>query len=205
MFKDTLFVNGTGVACSVEDLNTRASIIVERSKAYISGKKILDIGCHDGRFIFACLKHGAKHVTGIELREENFKVAERVLPKYFKHTRYKLKNRNIFDYLERVRPGQFDTILCAGFLYHTSRQLEFLEHMDRLRPSALIIETLICDGPDALLKARMADNGSRATSYEASICTPSNHFIHKMFSERGFEVKNVDPISPRKTYLILPK
>jgi 23S rRNA G2069 N7-methylase RlmK/C1962 C5-methylase RlmI len=32
----------------------------------LQGKRVLDLGAYDGRWAFACLRHGAAHVTAIE-------------------------------------------------------------------------------------------------------------------------------------------
>ena len=51
-------------------LNGRHQAIIARNASIISGKRVLDIASHDGRWSFAALQAGAAHVTGIEPRRE---------------------------------------------------------------------------------------------------------------------------------------
>ena len=46
-----------------ERLNRCHDVLIERNAELIRGRRILDIGSHDGRWSFAALKAGAKYVT----------------------------------------------------------------------------------------------------------------------------------------------
>ena len=50
---------------------------------------------------------------------------------------------DVFTYLPTVKPGQFDTILCFGFFYHTTRQTELLAHVRRINPRYFILDTCV--------------------------------------------------------------
>ena len=55
--------------------------------------------------------------------------------------RYGFLCSDVFDYLPLVEPGQFDTILCFGFFYHTARHVELLREIKRIKPKHFIIDT----------------------------------------------------------------
>ena len=42
-----------------------------------------------------------------------------------------------------VVPGQFDTVLCFGFFYHTTRQTELLAQLRRINPRYFILATRV--------------------------------------------------------------
>jgi len=60
-------------------LNHRFQALIETNKDLINGKKILDIGSHDGRWSFAAIKNGATYVLGIELFPKLVKVANKII------------------------------------------------------------------------------------------------------------------------------
>jgi 23S rRNA G2069 N7-methylase RlmK/C1962 C5-methylase RlmI len=64
----------TARASKIPDrINIRYQGLIERNKALLVNKKILDLASHDGRWSFAALKAGAHYVIGIEGREELIK------------------------------------------------------------------------------------------------------------------------------------
>jgi len=76
-------------------------------KEYSKGKKLLDIGCGTGEFIFFCKKNGFD-VTGIEPGE---------IPRFFAQTEYKL---DIHEeaYLDNLSHPEFDVITLWHVLEH---------------------------------------------------------------------------------------
>src|SRR6266705_1356169 len=63
-------------------LNARYEALVDCHRASISGKRVLDVGSHDGRWAFAALSCGATHVAGIEPRSDLVAAAEENLLAY---------------------------------------------------------------------------------------------------------------------------
>src|SRR6266446_801015 len=62
------FYSTSMVSPSPERLNERYRALISPNEEFIRGKTILDLAAHDGRWSFAALKAGARHVTGIEGR-----------------------------------------------------------------------------------------------------------------------------------------
>ncbi|GBF80343.1 methyltransferase [Aphanothece sacrum FPU1] len=64
---------------------------------------------------------------------------------YLKDTEYSEKMQfikmDLFDYLASVPTGSFDVINCFGFLYHTTRQVDFFREIARIKPKHVIIDT----------------------------------------------------------------
>ena len=97
-------------------LNWRCEILLTRNQEAIESKRILDLASHDGMFSYACLKLGASHVTGVEGRENLVKSAiDNLTGLGYTQEHFSFIQDDVFNYLERVKPKEFDTILCFGF------------------------------------------------------------------------------------------
>lgn len=143
-YKNTPFLKTSKSAAHPNRLNWRCEILLTRNQEAIKGKKILDLASHDGRFSYACLRLGAKHVTGVECRPHLFKYAQgNLINLGCKSQSFDFIHNDVFDYLPKVRPREFDTILCFGFFYHTIRQIELLREIKRIQPKYLILDTFM--------------------------------------------------------------
>ncbi len=146
-YGSTPFLETSKTSSRLNRLNWRAEILLNRNQKAIKGKKILDIASHDGRFSYACLKLGAKQVTGVEGRDYLVKLARKNLTSFgFKSRSFNFIRDDIFNYLPKVKPGTFDTILCFGFFYHTVRQVELIEQVKRIKPKHFLLDTFIEKG-----------------------------------------------------------
>ena len=128
-------------------LNWRCEILLTRNQEAIEGKRILDLASHDGMFSYACLKLGASHVTGVEGRENLVKSAINNLTGLgYTQEHFSFIQDDVLKYLARVKPKEFDTILCLGIFYHTIRQIELLREIKRIQPTHIILDTYIQRG-----------------------------------------------------------
>ena len=62
------FLETTETVPSRSRLNARWRAIIGWNEAIFAGRRIVDLGCHDGRWGFAALMAGAAHLVGIEAR-----------------------------------------------------------------------------------------------------------------------------------------
>lgn len=123
-------------------LNWRTELLLSRNTEKIVGKRVLDLACIDGRFSYAAKLLGAKHVTGVEAREESLSKAVTL----FKSNQIEQAEfivSDLFEYLPKVEKGSFDVILCFGFLYHTTKQHEFFKEINRIKPEYLFLDTAV--------------------------------------------------------------
>jgi 2-polyprenyl-3-methyl-5-hydroxy-6-metoxy-1,4-benzoquinol methylase len=89
---------------------------------------------------------GAKHVTGVEGRSHLIDFASKnLLSLGYKQDNFNFIEGDIFDYLQKVEPDRFDTILCFVVLYHTIRQVKLLDQIKRILPSNFILDTFVSD------------------------------------------------------------
>src|SRR5262249_46576227 len=118
----------------------------------IEGARILDIGCHNGRWTVAAVRSGAAHVLGIEPRRDLVERAKQYMQRYgIPSQRYDFLVGDVHQELPRFEPGRFDTILCLGFFYHTIHPFQLLEEFARLEPKHLILDTGINTHPGYII------------------------------------------------------
>lgn len=143
-YENTPFLATGTTGIHVNRLNWRAEVLLTRNLAAVKDKRILDLASHDGRFSWACLRLGASHVTGVEVQSKLVKVANQNLTGLgYGLESFNFVEDDVFNYLQRVKPGEFDTILCLGFFYHTVRQIELLSEVKRIKPEFFVLDTMI--------------------------------------------------------------
>lgn len=140
-YENTRFLQTSQVKALPYRLNWRCEVLLTRHQQAITGKRVLDLASHDGRFSYACLKLGARHVTGVEGREYLIKSAtENLTALGYTEKQFSFIQGDVFDYLKGVNPKEFDIILCLGIFDHTIRQTEMVREVKRIHPSHLILD-----------------------------------------------------------------
>jgi SAM-dependent methyltransferase len=136
----------TSKAGSAYRLKYRYDMLFKGREDIFRGKRVIDIGAHDGRWSFCALKAGASYALGLEAREDTISGGLRNYEHYGIPTdSYKFQVGDAFDLLNTFDANnpyyQFDVGLCLGFLYHTIRHFEIVSHLSRLGCNTVIIET----------------------------------------------------------------
>ena len=143
-FENTPFLSTSETASQLNRLNWRSEILLTRNIKAIKGKKILDLASHDGRLSYVCLKLGASHVTGVEARPHLVKNAKENFANLgFNINTYTFLQDDVLHYLPKVQKEEFDTILCFGFFYHTTRQIKMLNEVIRIKPRYFLLDTFV--------------------------------------------------------------
>lgn len=115
--------------------------IIDANLDALSGKKVLDLACFNGRWSFAALQAGATFVTGVEGRAESVEAGRTLFKKHGIEKQSEIICSDMFDYLFSAKPGNFDTILCLGVYYHIMDHYALLRLMTRLEPQTIIIDS----------------------------------------------------------------
>jgi 2-polyprenyl-3-methyl-5-hydroxy-6-metoxy-1,4-benzoquinol methylase len=147
-FNQTKFLETSTTSAVPNRLNWRCELLLTQHQQLIQGKRVLDIGSHDGRFAHACLELGASQVVGVEGRTQLVEKAEQNLSHLgFDANKFEFVCSDIFEYLQHLKFQEFEVIICCGFLYHTVRQVEFFAAMKKIQPETLIIDSAVCKVP----------------------------------------------------------
>lgn len=197
-------------------LNARHRAIIESNASHFTGKRVLDIASHDGRWTFAALKAGASHVTGIEPRQELIDNARMTFREYgVTEGSHELRASGVMEAIDDVR---VDTVLCLGYYYHTRHHVDLLDKIERTRAKFVVIDTEISpiseesplsrDNGDARqvfgnpysLQLIRDEVGDQQMAYPDSatrngytlVMRPSRPAIHGLAAHFGFEVTEFD-------------
>lgn len=181
-------------AHAMNRLNERYNHLILPNLSGIVGKRVLDIGSLDGRWMWACLESGAAFVTGVEGRADT---AERqiVQLKTDFEGRYNVIVGNIFDVLNVFMPYQFDTILCLGLFYHVLNHERLIALMARLRAQAIIIDSAMLDSDEMMIKLQheptknpLMGIGSGA---QVLVGIPSRGALEAMAAMHGYQARYI--------------
>lgn len=146
------FLETSGTASRPDRLNLRHEAMIEANRDILEGARILDIASHDGRWSFAALQMGARHVTGIEPRQHLVDNANATFVEYGADlTSYRFLCGDVYE----VLPDEHldvDVVLCLGFLYHTLRYPELFRRIRDLDPTYLVIDTKVFSEPKPVIR-----------------------------------------------------
>ncbi|MCB1740217.1 MAG: methyltransferase domain-containing protein [Gammaproteobacteria bacterium] len=178
----------------------RHRALIERHASILDGARVLDLASHDGRWSFAALQAGARHVTGIEAKPELLQRAHANLQAYsVPASRYHFVQGDCLRTLRDLRPGQFDCVLCFGFLYHTLSHFDLLQAIATLGARHLILDTLLLDDPNASVRLAFDDPAQEGAALATSnadgralVGIPSRHALQVMLTHLGFELADID-------------
>jgi tRNA (mo5U34)-methyltransferase len=106
----------------------------------LRGKRVLDVGCNDGFFLFGCRRLGAREVVGIEANKHFFNHAV-LVDRLLDLGGISVHRMSAYDVGEAL--GTFDVTLGLGLIYHLKSPLLFLERVAPITTSTIIVETAV--------------------------------------------------------------
>jgi predicted nicotinamide N-methyase len=164
-----------------ERLNERYRALIKSNEELIRGKTVLDLAAHDGRWSFAALEAGARHVTSIEVRSYLVENANASVREYgIEENRYRFIAGDVFDLLDQLPTDSIDTVFCFGFFYHTPHHMLLLSKIHRLNPGHLILDTEIDPSTtDPIVRFRKEKITREANSLMGQPGDPQHAFVGK--------------------------
>ena len=111
----------------------------------LKGKTVIDIGCWDGFYSYACEKLGADKVVACDrfvwdepsITDAGFDFAHRILGS---------KVEKVHSYVEDIPKknlGKFDIVLMLGVLYHAKNPIQYIEIARDLSKGIVVFETAV--------------------------------------------------------------
>jgi O-methyltransferase len=190
------FLETTETVPSRSRLNARWRAIIGWNRSILAGRRVVDLGCHDGRWSFAALKAGAVHVTGIEARAHLVRKAEQNFDHYgVPADSYRLVAGDAIETLRGLKAASVDVVLCLGFFYHTLEHMRLLLEATRLGAEYVIVDTSISPAPEPIvaLAFEAVDDTRNAVDYgeagtgKALIGAPSKSGLLAMLDYAGYQ------------------
>jgi hypothetical protein len=133
-------------------LDFRHKAMIEANRDILAGARVLDLASHDGRWSFAALKAGAKHVTGVEARAELVENSNKLFAGYGIPTEdYTFVQGDMFRILAEQK-FDVDVVLCLGFIYHTLRYGELFQGISNTGAQYAILDTKVVRSDQPLVK-----------------------------------------------------
>ena len=124
----------------------RKKILIDNFIHEFEGRRVLELGPNAGAFS-STLAEYASELTVIENNEKCIPFLKERLPSHVK-----ILQEDIHHYLWKLKPGDYDVIVCAGVLYHSASPFYILEAMAYLKPKKILIDSLLApDGSDVAL------------------------------------------------------
>jgi SAM-dependent methyltransferase len=109
----------------------------------LDGRRLLEVGAGVGRLTGFFIDRGCS-VVATEARSENVAELRRRLPTV------DAREADVEESLEHL--GRFDVVFCYGLLYHLESPLRALRNMAAVCDDLLLIETMVCDSREAVLR-----------------------------------------------------
>jgi hypothetical protein len=181
-FFDTcpLFLTTSATRPERNRLNHRHRALIQSNTEIISGRRILDLASHDGRWTFAAHKAGASYALGIEARSHLIDAARTNVREYgVPANQVEFIQGDVLAELDNLESSMFDTVFCFGFLYHTLDHMPLLRKIARLRPAHLVIDTAISIRPSAVIEIRGEKIDHESNGAVGEFGTPGRGVIGK--------------------------
>jgi ubiquinone/menaquinone biosynthesis C-methylase UbiE len=195
------FLETTETISSRSRLNARWRAIIGWNAAVLAGRRVLDLGCHDGRWSFAALEAGARHVIGIEARAHLVQKAAENFSHYgVSADSYDFVTGDAVEALRALKPASIDVVMCLGFFYHTLEHMRLLLEARRLGAEYIIIDTSISPAkePIVALAFESTEDTRNAVDYgltgnnKALVGAPSRSGLLAMLDYAGYQADFFD-------------
>jgi hypothetical protein len=141
-------------------LNDRYRLMIDHHRDRIEGATILDFGSYDGRWTYAAIEAGAKHVTGIEINPVYNAQAEKNMEELgVSPESYDFIVGDVLDELNKVTPGSVDGVIFAGLFYHITYHVELMEALKRSGVKWIIMDTGVLSSDQPIIRWVPGPNG----------------------------------------------
>jgi len=191
------FCGPGSTAATPRRLNLRHQGIIEANAGVLAGARVLDLASHDGRWSFAALKAGARHVIGVEAREELVDAANAVFVEQGVPAEdFTFVAGDMFQVL-RERDFEVDVVLCLGFIYHTLRYGELFSAIADTGARHCILDTKVEVSEEPVIRLFSNRTERRANAAEDDLSKggrtlagyPSVAALELMLDVYGFDVE----------------
>jgi hypothetical protein len=171
---------------NIARLRRQYDVFVASNRELFKGARVLDIRSSHGFWSLAALDAGAAHVVGVEASQQAAEAARKAFAEYpFNPEAYQFSSAATSAALRNFDPGEFDLVLCHGFLERSDPRFLF-HQLVRLRVKHVVLDTRIVrgKGPIIRLVERSGDAvKAKGPARYASILSVPNHELITFFCD----------------------
>jgi hypothetical protein len=150
----------TAINTNVIRLNQRHDLLIKHHQDRINGANIIDFGSYDGRWAYAAIEAGAKHVTGVEINPVYAEQAANNMEELgVSADKYEFVIDDIMTRLKNTEPGTYDGVICAGIYYHITYHVELMAELKRIGVKWIIMDTTALTSEKAIIEWVAGPNG----------------------------------------------
>ena len=106
----------------------------------VAGKRVLDVGCNDGHYMYACRDLGASQCVGIEASYHHYKNAV-LMRDLLGEDNVRIENKSAYQIDSSL--GQFDVTLLLGLIYHLKNPLLVIDAVAEITSEMIVLETAL--------------------------------------------------------------
>jgi len=128
----------------------------------LKGRRVLDVGCNDGFFLFACRRLGAAEVVGIEASQHFYNHAV-LVNRLLDLGGITIHRMDAYDVGAEL--GAFDVTLVLGLIYHLKNPFLFIERVSALTTSTILVETAVRNSNEDLESRARETAGAPAMEF----------------------------------------
>lgn len=121
----------------------------ERFGVSLSGRRAIDIACHQGWFATKLLEQGADEVLAVDARAEHIADVE-LIRETLGLERLRTLQRDVHA-LDPAELGRFDVVLLLGLIYHLENPIGALRRAHALCRDLCLVETQIVPGMSGMV------------------------------------------------------
>jgi 16S rRNA G966 N2-methylase RsmD len=148
------------INATLDRLNHRHGQMIEHHQNKIKGATILDFGSYDGRWTYAAIEAGAKHVTGIEINPKYAAQAEKNMRELgVSPERYDFVIGDVLEEINKITPGSVDGVIFAGLYYHITYHVELMKALKESGVKWIIMDTTVLSRDEPLILWVVGPNG----------------------------------------------
>ncbi len=162
----------------------------------LEGKRVADVGCNNGYYMFRMLEFDPAFVLGVDPSPLFFSQFE-LLNRYIRSERLRYEMLGI-EHMAGFT-DMFDTVLCLGVLYHRSDPIVALKSLKRSlkRGGELILDTFMIEGDEPICLVPESTYSKISNVHFVPTVTALEHWCKRAGFER-FEVLETVKTQPRE-------
>jgi 2-polyprenyl-3-methyl-5-hydroxy-6-metoxy-1,4-benzoquinol methylase len=172
-------------------LRYRYDAIIGQNLDVLRGARVLDIISSSGFWTIAALDAGASKVVTVETSPKKTAAARKNMSaSKVDRSRCEIIWAKVNEVLSSFEADQFDVVLCKRFFEHCFLP-EFFDHMSRLKPKHIIVDTGLSKGDGSLCRFSVPGLGWKGAHSKKIVAAPTEELV-RLLCGSEFKMRMID-------------